>query len=84
MSGRMRLTTAAFLLAGSLAMSACATKAPKQLPPEPEMARFVHSWLSERGIEADVYDAAPNRPSVVARVPATERVAPRCPNLTLI
>jgi peptidoglycan-associated lipoprotein len=32
---RTKLGTAAFLLAGTLAMSACATKAPKQLPPEP-------------------------------------------------
>jgi peptidoglycan-associated lipoprotein len=35
MFGRTNLSTAAFLLAGTLAMSACASKAPKQLPPEP-------------------------------------------------
>jgi peptidoglycan-associated lipoprotein len=35
MLARTKLSTAAFLLAGTLAMSACATKAPKQLPPEP-------------------------------------------------
>ena len=35
MLGRNRLGTAAFLVAGSLAMSACASKAPKQLPPDP-------------------------------------------------
>jgi peptidoglycan-associated lipoprotein len=29
------MTLTAFLLAGTLAMSACATKAPEQLPPEP-------------------------------------------------
>jgi peptidoglycan-associated lipoprotein len=35
MSVRTKLGAGAFLLAGSLAMSACASKAPKQLPPEP-------------------------------------------------
>lgn len=35
MFGRMRFGTAAVLIAGSLALSACASKAPKQLPPEP-------------------------------------------------
>jgi acetylornithine deacetylase len=36
---------------------------------EGEIARFVQAWLSARGIAADVYAAAPDRPSVVARVP---------------
>ena len=35
MFGRTKFGAAACLLAGSLAMSACASKAPKQLPPEP-------------------------------------------------
>lgn len=35
MLARTKLSSAAFLLAGTLAVSACATKAPKQLPPEP-------------------------------------------------
>jgi peptidoglycan-associated lipoprotein len=35
MSRQMKLSTAAILLAGSVALSACASKAPKQLPPEP-------------------------------------------------
>ncbi len=35
MFGRSKFATTACLLAGSLAMSACASKAPKQLPPEP-------------------------------------------------
>jgi peptidoglycan-associated lipoprotein len=35
MFGRTNIGTAAILLAGSLAISACASKAPKQLPPEP-------------------------------------------------
>jgi peptidoglycan-associated lipoprotein len=35
MTGRTTFCGAAFLLAGSLALSACASKAPKQLPPEP-------------------------------------------------
>jgi peptidoglycan-associated lipoprotein len=35
MFGRMKTGTAAVLLAGSVALTACASKAPKQLPPEP-------------------------------------------------
>jgi peptidoglycan-associated lipoprotein len=35
MIGRTKFGTAAVLIAGSLALSACASKAPKQLPPEP-------------------------------------------------
>jgi acetylornithine deacetylase len=33
-----------------------------------EIARFVKAWFGARGIPADVHEAAPNRPSVVARV----------------
>ncbi len=33
------------------------------------MARFVKNWLDERGIQTELHDAAPNRPSVIARVP---------------
>jgi acetylornithine deacetylase len=36
---------------------------------EAEIARFVKGWLDERGIQADVHEAAPGRPSVIARVP---------------
>jgi acetylornithine deacetylase len=36
---------------------------------EAEIARFVKDWLDERGIQNEVHDAAPNRPSVIARVP---------------
>jgi peptidoglycan-associated lipoprotein len=35
MFGRTKIGIAAFMLAGSLALSACANKPPKQLPPEP-------------------------------------------------
>ena len=35
MNASPRLATLALMLAGSLALSACATKAPKQLPPDP-------------------------------------------------
>jgi peptidoglycan-associated lipoprotein len=35
MSRHLKLSTAAVLLAGTFALSACASKAPKQLPPEP-------------------------------------------------
>jgi acetylornithine deacetylase len=35
---------------------------------ETDIARFVKRWLDERGVQSEVYDAAPNRPSVVARV----------------
>jgi len=35
MIGRTKIGAAACLLAGSLVMTACASKAPKQLPPEP-------------------------------------------------
>jgi peptidoglycan-associated lipoprotein len=35
MSGRTNFGVVAVLLAGTLALSACASKAPKQLPPEP-------------------------------------------------
>jgi acetylornithine deacetylase len=38
-------------------------------PGEIEIARFVKTWLAEGGIEADLRDAAPDRPCVVARVP---------------
>jgi acetylornithine deacetylase len=36
---------------------------------ETEIARFVKRWLDDHGIEAQVHEAAPNRPSVLARVP---------------
>jgi acetylornithine deacetylase len=36
---------------------------------EPEIARFLKRWLDERGIQTEMHDAAPNRPSVIARVP---------------
>jgi len=36
---------------------------------ETDIARFVKGWLDERGIPTDVHEAAPNRPSVIARVP---------------
>jgi acetylornithine deacetylase len=36
---------------------------------ESEIARFAHGWLSERGIAAEIHDAAPSRPSVIAKVP---------------
>jgi len=36
---------------------------------EADIARFVKGWLDERAILAEVHDAAPNRPSVIARVP---------------
>ena len=35
MSGRMNFGVVTVMLAGTLALSACASKAPKQLPPEP-------------------------------------------------
>ena len=35
---------------------------------EAGMARFVMAWCAERGIPAEVDDAAPGRPSVIARV----------------
>ncbi len=38
-------------------------------PGESDMARFVKNWLDERGIQTELHDAAPNRPSVIARVP---------------
>jgi acetylornithine deacetylase len=37
-------------------------------PGEAEIASFVRAWLTERGIEAELHEAAPQRPSVVARV----------------
>jgi peptidoglycan-associated lipoprotein len=49
MSGRTKLNTAAILLAGSIALSACASKAPKQLPPEPT------------GVATSTDDSAANR-----------------------
>jgi hypothetical protein len=36
---------------------------------ETEIARFVKRWLDERGIPCEIHEAAPNRPSVIARVP---------------
>jgi acetylornithine deacetylase len=36
---------------------------------EADIARFVKRWLDERGIQTEKHDAAPNRPSVIARVP---------------
>ena len=41
------------------------------LPGRRTSLRFVKGWLDERGILAEVHDAAPNRPSVIARVPGT-------------
>jgi acetylornithine deacetylase len=35
---------------------------------EQEIALFVKGWLGEHGILAELHDAAPNRPSVIARV----------------
>jgi acetylornithine deacetylase len=35
---------------------------------EAAMARFVMAWCAERGIPAEIDDAAPGRPSVIARV----------------
>jgi acetylornithine deacetylase len=35
---------------------------------EAEIARFVQSWLEDRGLQTRVHDAAPNRPNVLARV----------------
>jgi|SRR5579884_62140 len=36
---------------------------------ESNIARFVKDWLGQRGIETGVHEAAPHRPSVIARVP---------------
>jgi acetylornithine deacetylase len=36
---------------------------------EREIANFVKHWLGERGIQAEIHEAAPKRPSVIARVP---------------
>jgi acetylornithine deacetylase len=36
---------------------------------EREIARFVKAWLGAHGIPAELHEAAPDRPSVVARVP---------------
>jgi acetylornithine deacetylase len=38
---------------------------------EAAMARFVMAWCAERGIPAEIDDAAPGRPSVIARVKGT-------------
>jgi acetylornithine deacetylase len=35
---------------------------------EAGIARFVKRWLDQRGIQTEMHDAAPNRPSVIARV----------------
>ena len=40
---------------------------------ETELARFVKGWLHERGIQAEIHEAALNRPSVLARVPGKGR-----------
>jgi acetylornithine deacetylase len=40
-------------------------------PGEAEIARWVRGWLKERGVEAQLIDAAPERPSVIARVPGS-------------
>ena len=36
---------------------------------EAEIARFVAGWLEARGIQAEILEAAPGRPSVIARAP---------------
>jgi acetylornithine deacetylase len=36
---------------------------------ETEIAHFVKRWLDERGIQTEIHEAAPNRPSVIARIP---------------
>jgi acetylornithine deacetylase len=38
---------------------------------EAAVARFVRGWLRERGVEAELHEAAPGRPSVIGRVRGT-------------
>ncbi len=38
---------------------------------EPEIAAFIASWAADRGLEADVLEATPGRPSVVVRARGT-------------
>jgi acetylornithine deacetylase len=38
-------------------------------PGEEEIAHFVHSYLGEHGVEAEMIEAEPGRPNVVARLP---------------
>lgn len=52
MSSTPRFATLALMLTGSLALSACATKAPKQLPPDPGAG--VGTDSSQGGLQAPV------------------------------
>jgi acetylornithine deacetylase len=38
---------------------------------EAEIARFVKQWFYDRGIAAELHDAATNRPSVIAKLPGS-------------
>jgi acetylornithine deacetylase len=57
------------LLAALVAINSINPSLVPGAPGETEIARFVKGWLDERGIEAEVHDAAPNRTNVIARVP---------------
>jgi peptidoglycan-associated lipoprotein len=50
MFGRTKFGTAAFAMAGSLALAACASKAPKQLPPEPSGVATSTEGNAESGV----------------------------------
>jgi acetylornithine deacetylase len=61
-------TSAAALLAALVRINSVNPSLIPGAAGEAEIARFVKGWLDERGIPAEVHDAAPDRPSVTARV----------------
>lgn len=65
------MTTTASLLAALVRINSVNPSLVPGAPGEAEIAGFVKDWLDERGIEAAVSDAAPSRPSVIARVPGS-------------
>jgi acetylornithine deacetylase len=63
------MTPTASLLASLVAIDSVNPSLVPGAAGEVEIARFVKAWFSARGIPADTLEAAPDRPSVIARVP---------------
>ena len=62
------MTPTASLLASLVAVNSVNPSLVPGAAGEAEIARFVQSWLDEHGVENEAHDAAPHRPSVLARV----------------
>jgi acetylornithine deacetylase len=63
------MTPAANLLASLVGINSVNPSLVPGAAGETDIAHFVKRWLDERGIQTEIHEAAPNRPSVIARVP---------------